>query len=133
MFQSVLPAYDACVAMWTAGSGQHINVYQLRSWDRRQGDFLGVGISTRTHPRHGQSSQLRLVSVLGVPSLQLYGDSVFVRYRVDEIVGVHVCLFLVLFFRFKSPKVLLYDVNKPLGLFNYVAYVLKLTWTRLVA
>ena len=90
VFQSVLPAHDACVAMWAAGSGQRINVYQMWSWDRRQGDFLGIGISTRTHPRHGQSSQLRLVSVLSVSSTQFYGDSAFVRYRVDETVGVHV-------------------------------------------
>ena len=86
VFQPDLGARDSYVAMLTVGLGQSINVHKLWSWNRRQGDFLGVGISPRIHPIHGQSSQLRLVSALHVPSTQFYGDSAFGRYRVDEAV-----------------------------------------------
>ena len=95
VFQPDLGARDSYVAMLTVGLGQSINVHKLWSWNRRQGDFLGVGISPRIHPIHGQSPQLRLVSALHVPSTQFYGDSAFGRYRVDETVSV---LFLALFF-----------------------------------
>ena len=115
VFQSVLPAHDAFVAMWTAGSDQYINVYQLWSWDRRQGHFLGVGISTRTRARHDQSSQLRLVSVLDVPSTQFYGDRTVVRYRVDKTVGVHCLWYCTVFSGSSSRRLSFMILNKPAG------------------
>ena len=92
VFQPSLLARDAYLSIGTGGSGQRINGYKLWLWGRRQSYFLGVGRSTRAHPKHGQSSQLRLVSVSDGPSTQLYSGSVFVRYLIVEGVGVLVLL-----------------------------------------